>query len=56
MSSLVMLIATLPFMHDAIEGTMKIHCICLLNKFTMTQLLVKNLVYFFANYWDGQWE
>jgi hypothetical protein len=38
---------------DAIEGTMKICCIYALNKTTMTQLLVKNLAYFCANYLDG---
>ncbi len=37
---------------DAIESTMKIHCIYALNKTTM----MKNIVFFFANYLDGQWE
>jgi hypothetical protein len=41
---------------EAIEGTMKIHSNYVLNKNTMTQLLLKSLACLYVDYLDGKWE
>jgi hypothetical protein len=41
---------------EAIEGTMKIHSICGMNKNWMTQFLVEALVCFYVDCLNGQWE
>jgi hypothetical protein len=44
------------FACDIVEGTMKIHCICAINKHVLTQPLVKLLACFYALCVENMWD